>query len=120
MANMAEQLKQISEQAQKTILKDSALDVEKFFDQYLGNELHRKAIYGECSFIFPQDLSEATKEHLGSIVESPSIGTYFEFSFDTLWDYTFILFRHLVNKLKNEGFQVFQNAENTPYIKIMW
>lgn len=120
MANMAEQLRQTSKQAIKNILKDSALDVEKFFDQYLSNELHRKAIYGERSFTFPQDLSDVVKDHLGSIVESPSVGTYFEFSFDTMWDYTFILFRHLENKLKEEGFQVIWNAENTPYIKIMW
>lgn len=120
MANMAEQLKQTSEQALKIITKDSALDVEKFFDQYLIKELYHKATYGERSFTFPQDLSETAKEHLGSIVESPSVGTYFEFSFDTLWDYTFILFRHLENKLKQEGFQVFRNAENTPYIKVMW
>lgn len=120
MANIAEQLKQTSEQALKTITKDSALDVEKFFDKYLSNELHRKAIYGERSFTFPQDLSENTKEHLGSIVESPSVGTYFEFSLNTMRDYTFILFRHLENKLKDEGFQVMWNAENTPYIKIMW
>ena len=120
MANMAEQLKQTSEQALKTIIKDSVLDVEKFFDQYLTNELYKKATYGERSFIFPHDLSDAVKEHLGSIVKSPSIGTYFEFSFDTIWDYTFILFHHLENKLKDEGFQVIWNAENTPYIKIMW
>lgn len=120
MANMAERLKQTAEQALKTITKDSALDVEKFFDKYLSNELHRKATYGERSFTFPQDLSETAKEHLGSIVESPSIGTYFEFSFDVTWDYTFILFRHLETKLKEEGFQVIWNAENTPYIKIMW
>ena len=120
MANMAERLKQTSEQAIKNILKDSALDVEKFFDRYLSKELSRKAVYGERSFTFPQDLSDGIKDQLGSIVESPSIGTYFEFSFDELWDYTFILFRHLVNKLKDEGFQVFQNAENAPYIKIMW
>ena len=120
MAHMAERLKQTAEQALKTITKDSALDVEKFFDKYLSNELHRKAIYGERSFTFPQDLSDAVKDHLGSVVESPTIGTYFEFSFDTMWDYTFILFRHLENKLKGEGFQVIWNAENTPYIKIMW
>ena len=120
MANMAEQLKQTSEQALKTIIKDSAMDVEKFFDQYLSKELSHKAIYGERSFTFPQDLSYSTKDHLGSIVESPTIGTYFECSFDTMWDYTFILFRHLENILKSEGFQVIWNAENTPYIKIMW
>ena len=37
---MAEQLKQTAEQALKTILKDSALDVEKFFDQYLSKEFN--------------------------------------------------------------------------------
>ena len=84
MANIAEQLKQTSEQALKTITKDSALDVEKFFDQYLIKELHHKAVYGERSFTFPQDLSETAKEHLGSIVESPSVGTYFEFSFEEI------------------------------------
>lgn len=120
MANMAEQLKQTAERVQNTIIKDSALDVEKFYDEFLINDLQHKAIRGECSFVFPHDLSHSAKEHLGSIVESPSIGTYFEFSFDTMWDYTFILFRHLENKLKNEGFQVIWNAENTPYIKIMW
>ena len=120
MANMAEQLKQTSERAIKTIIKDSAMDVEKFFNQYLSHDLSRKAIYGERSFTFPQDLSCDAKDHLGSIVESPSIGTYFEFSFNTMRDYTFILFRHLENKLKDEGFQVIWNAENTPYIKIMW
>ena len=120
MANMAEQLRRTSEQALKTITKDSALDVEKFFDQYLSKELSQKAIYGERSFTFPQDLSESVKQRLGLIVESPSIGTYFEFSLDAIWDYTFILFRHLENKLKDEGFQVVWIAENTPYIKIMW
>ena len=120
MANMAEQLKQTSERAIKNILKDSALDVEKFFDKYLSKELSRKAVYGERSFTFPQDLSDGIKDQLGSIIESPSIGTYFEFSFDTMWDYTFILFRHLETKLKEEGFQVIWNAENAPYIKIIW
>lgn len=120
MANMAEQLKQTAEKAQSIIIKDSALDVEKFYDGFLINELHHKAIQGECSFVFPHDLSHSAKEHLGSIVESPSIGTYFEFALDSMWDYTLILYRHLEKKLKSEGFKTVWNAEKTPYIQIVW
>ena len=120
MANMAEQLKRTAEEVQKTILKDSALDVEKFYDEFLINDLKHKALQGECSFIFPHDLSSSINEHLGSIVESPSMGTYFKFSFNTMWDYTLILYRHLENKLKSEGFKTVWNAEKTPYIQIMW
>ena len=120
MANMAEQLKRIAEEEQKTIIKESALDVERFYDEFLINDLKHKALQGECSFVFPHDLSQTAKEHLGSIVESPSVGTYFEFALDSAWDYTFILYRHLENKLKSEGFKPVLNAEKTPYIQIMW
>jgi oxygen-independent coproporphyrinogen-3 oxidase len=50
MANMAEQLKQTSERAIKNILKDSAMDVEKFFDKSLqkmyGFELQLAKLLG--------------------------------------------------------------------------
>ena len=120
MANMAEQLKQTSEKALKTILMDSALGVEKFYDKFLINELQRKAIKGERSFTFPQDLLYV-KNRLKSVVESPSVGTYFEFTLDINCNYdTVILFRHLETKLKDEGFKTILNAEKTPYIQIMW
>lgn len=121
MANMAEQLRRIAEEEQRTIIKDSALDVEKFYDEFLISDLKHKAFQGECSFIFPHDLSDTVKEHLGSIVESQDVGTYFEFSLDSTWDYTFILYRHLENKLKDEGFKTALNdTQSTPYIRIMW
>lgn len=120
MTNMAEQLKRTAEEVQKTIIKDSALDVERFYDEFLVNDLKHKALQGECSFIFPHDLSDTTEERLGLIIESPSIGTYFEFSLDSTWDCTFILYRHLENKLKSEGFKTIWNEEKTPYIQIMW
>lgn len=118
MAGLADQMREIAHKAQKEIDADSSVDAHRFVKEVIVPKMRSVATYGETSIIIPKDLPHQNR--VGKVVESPSVGTYIEYDFDNNGNYTFIKFHHIEKELKAEGFAVYWNAENTPYLSISW
>jgi hypothetical protein len=118
MANMADEMKNISKKAIAKIQEDS---IKFFAPRFLQNVLYPKmhciARRGGTSITIPKDL---TQSYVGNVVEDPIIGTYLEYDFDNNGEKQIVLYRDIQRVLLQDGFSVQWNAVNTPYLEARW
>ena len=118
MANMADEMKNISKKAIAKIQEDS---VKFFAPRFLQNVLYPKmhciARRGGISITIPKDL---TQSYVGKVVDDPIIGTYLEYDFDNNGDMQPVLYKDIQRVLLQDGFSVQWNAVDFPYLEVHW